>query len=233
MLVTDACGSKTLDAHEKTMAALKETGEVLAVSTAEVLAAMKNMGVNKARVESFSDGVFAFAITLLVLGIQVPDLKSVDDRQLRERLLQALQQLLPYVTSFATIGIIWLNHRAMFDEVESVDHPVLVLNLLLLFVISFIPFPTAVLSRYGALPSSAFLYGSVLTMLAVTFSLLHFYIAKKGLCRKEILNDRSRWNWRRNLVGLVTYPGATVISLHHPRAGDDLLPLGWILPAAK
>src|SRR5215469_9509381 len=100
------------------MAAHKETGEVLPVSTAEVLAAMKNMGMNKARVESFSDGVFAFAITLLVLGIQVPDLKSVDDRQLRERLLQAMQQLLPYVTSFATIGIIWLNHHAMFDEVE-------------------------------------------------------------------------------------------------------------------
>ena len=219
MLVNDACGSKTLDAHEKTMAALKETGEVLAVSTAEVLAAMKNMGMNKARVESFSDGVFAFAITLRVLGMQVPDLKSIDDRQLRERLLQALQQLLPYVTSFATIGIIWLNHHAMFDEVESVDHPVLVLNLLLLFVISFIPFPTAVLSRYGALPSNTFLYGSVLTMLAMTFSLLHFYIAKKGLRRKEILNDRSRWNWRRNLVGLVTYPGATVISLPHPRAG--------------
>ena len=219
MLVNDACGSKTLDAHEKTMAALKETGEVLAVSTAEVLAAMKNMGMNKARVESFSDGVFAFAITLRVLGMQVPDLKSIDDRQLRERLLQALQQLLPYVTSFATIGIIWLNHRAMFDEVESVEHPVLVINLLLLFVISFIPFPTAVLSRYGALPSNTFLYGSVLTMLAMTFSPLHFYIAKRGFRRKEMLNDRSRWNWRRNLVGLVTYPGATVISLPHPRAG--------------
>lgn len=175
--------------------------------------------MNKARVESFSDGVFAFAITLLVLGIQVPDLKSVDDRQLRERLLQALPQLLPYITSFATIGIIWVNHHAMFDEVESVDHPVLVLNLLLLLVVSFIPFPTAVLSRYGALPSSAFLYGCVLTMLGMTFSLLHFYIAKKGLRRKEMLNYGSRWYWPRNLVGVVTYPGATVISLHHPQAG--------------
>src|SRR5215472_11916922 len=128
--------------------------------------------MNKARLESFSDGVFAFAITLLVLGVQVPELNTVDDQQLREGLLQALQQLLPYVTSFATIGIIWLNHHAMFHAVERVDHPVLVLNLLLLFVISFIPFPTAVPSRYGALPSSTFLYGSVLTMLAMTFSLL-------------------------------------------------------------
>ena len=175
--------------------------------------------MNKARVESFSDGVFAFAITLLVLGIQVPELKSIDDRHLREGLLQALPQLLPYVISFANIGIIWLNHHAMFDEIESVDHPVLVLNLLLLLVISFIPFPTAVLGRYGALPSSAFLYGCVLTMLGMTFSLLHFYIAKKGLRRKELLNGGSRWNWLRNLVGVVSYSGATVISLHHPQAG--------------
>ncbi len=57
-------------------------------------------------------GVFAFAITLLVLGIQLPELTRIDDRQLREGLLHALQQLLPYVTSFATIGIIWLNHHA-------------------------------------------------------------------------------------------------------------------------
>jgi uncharacterized membrane protein len=189
--------------------------------------------MNKTRVESFSDGGFAFAITLLVLGIQVPELKGIDDRQLREGLLQALQQLLPYVTSFATIGIIWLNHHAMFHAVERVDHPVLVLNLLLLLVISFIPFPTAVLGRYGALASSAFLYGCVLTMLGITFSLLSFYIAKKGLRRKEMLIEGSRWNRLRNLVGVVTYPGATLISLHHPRVGVAiyfLLAAFYLLP---
>jgi len=111
--------------------------------------------VNKARVESFSDGVFAFAITLLVLGFQVPSLDSASDPLLRKALLAQLPQLVPYVTSFATIGIIWLNHHTMFHEVEHVERGTLILNLLLLLVVSFIPYPTAVLGRYGALPTSA------------------------------------------------------------------------------
>jgi uncharacterized membrane protein len=74
--------------------------------------------MNKGRVESFSDGVFAFAITLLVLGVQVPDLKTGSDQEMREGLIRSLPQLVPYVTSFATIGIIWLNHHAMFHSVE-------------------------------------------------------------------------------------------------------------------
>ena len=192
--------------------------------------------MNKARLESFSDGVFAFAITLLVLGIQVPELKSIDDQQLREGLLQALQQLLPYVTSFATIGIIWLNHHAMFHAVERVDHPVLVFNLLLLLVVSFIPFPTAVLGRYGPLPSSAFLYGCVLTMLGCTFSLLSFYIDKRGLRRKDMLVEGPRGNWPRNLVGAVSYPGTTVISLRYPRVGVAiyfLLAAFYLLPSSS
>src|ERR1035438_10339815 len=91
--------------------------------------------MNKARLEAFSDGVFGFAITLLVLGVQVPSLRTVNDAELRVALLQALSQLVPYVTSFATIGIIWLNHHAMFDSVERVEHRTLMLNLLLLLVV--------------------------------------------------------------------------------------------------
>ena len=112
--------------------------------------------MNKARVESLSDGVFAFAITLLVLGIPIPNLMRVDDQELRSGLIEALHQLVPYITSFVTIGIIWLNHHAMFHGVERVDHPTLILNLLLLLVVSFVPFPTAELGRYGALLSGAF-----------------------------------------------------------------------------
>jgi uncharacterized membrane protein len=113
--------------------------------------------MNKARVESFSDGVFAFAITLLVLGIPVPDIRSGDDALLTSALLHSIPMLVPYVTSFATIGIIWLNHHAMFHEVEEVSHTTLTLNLLLLLVVAFIPYPTGVIGRYGALRSAVVL----------------------------------------------------------------------------
>jgi TMEM175 potassium channel family protein len=188
--------------------------------------------MNKARVESFSDGVFAIAITLLILGIPIPNLTRIEDEQLRSGLINALHELIPYITSFATIGIIWLNHHAMFHAVERVDHPTLVINLLLLLVVSFIPFPTAVLGRYGALPSSAFLYGCVLTMLGIAYSMLSSHILKSGLSRKEV-RERSHWPRLRNVLGTATYATATMLSLRFPRAGVTiyfLLAVFYFLP---
>jgi uncharacterized membrane protein len=156
--------------------------------------------MNKARLEAFSDGVFGFAITLLVLGVQVPSLRTVSDPELRVALIQALSQLVPYLTSFATIGIIWLNHHAMFAPVERVEDRTLMLNLLLLLVVTFIPYPTAVLSRYGALPSSAFLYGCTLTALSLTYSVLWGHIARKGLSSVRRNPKQARTRFRRNLA---------------------------------
>jgi uncharacterized membrane protein len=174
--------------------------------------------MNKARAESFSDGVFAFAITLLVLGIQIPDLKTGSNQELREALIRALPQLVPYVTSFATIGIIWLNHHAMFHGVERVEHTTLTLNLILLLVVAFIPYPTAVLSRYGALPTSAFLYGAVLSLLGITYSLLWWHIVRRRLNPSVSDKADTRRKIRRNLMGPVVYSAATLVALRYPRA---------------
>jgi len=173
--------------------------------------------MNKARAESFSDGVFAFAITLLVLSIQVPEIKTGSNEELRKALLSCLPQLVPYVTSFATIGIIWLNHHAMFHGVERVEHTTLTLNLLLLLVVAFIPYPTAVLSRYGALPASAFLYGAVLTLLGIAYSALWLHIVRRRLTsslRDEAEARRKIW---RNLTGPLIYCAATLVALRYPK----------------
>ena len=190
--------------------------------------------MKKARLESFSDGVFAFAITLLVLGVQVPELKTANDHELRFALLHAISQLLPYVTSFATIGIIWLNHHAMFHKVESVEHTTLTLNLLLLLVVAFIPYPTAVLSRYGALPSAAFLYGCVLTLLGLSYSLLWRHITRRRLSiafQDEAASRAAIW---RNWIGSLGYPFATLIALRYPRVSIliyFLLAVFYFIPA--
>jgi uncharacterized membrane protein len=192
--------------------------------------------MNKARLEAFSDGVFGFAITLLVLGVQVPSLGTVNDAELRVALLQALSQLVPYVTSFATIGIIWLNHHAMFDSVERVEHRTLMLNLLLLLVVTFIPYPTAVLSRYGALPSSTFLYGCTLTALGFTYSLLWRHISSKGLTSIRTDAKQVRTRFRRNLVGAVAYPAATVTALRFPRVSVIIyfmVAVFYLVPAGR
>jgi uncharacterized membrane protein len=192
--------------------------------------------MNKARLEAFSDGVFGFAITLLVLGVQVPSLRTVTDAELRVALLQALSQLVPYVTSFATIGIIWLNHHAMFDSVERVEHRTLMLNLLLLLVVTFIPYPTAVLSRYGALPSSTFLYGCALTALSFAYSLLWMHISGKGLSSVRTDPKQARARFRRNLVGALAYPAATFAALRFPRVSVMvyfIVAVFYLVPAGR
>jgi uncharacterized membrane protein len=189
--------------------------------------------MNKARVESFSDGVFAIAITLLVLGFQVPSLNSASDLLLRKALLAQLPEVIPYITTFATIGIIWLNHHTMFHEVEYVERGTLILNLLLLLVVSFIPYPTAVLGRYGPLRSSAVLYGAALSMLGVSYTLLGRHIAHRKLSRHREDSQTLRAKTYRNLIGTFAYPAGTIIAFFSPKTAVVIflaLALFYFLP---
>src|SRR5919197_1085989 len=102
--------------------------------------------MSKARLEAFSDGVFAIAITLLVLEIKVPPADS--GRSLARGLLELWPSYAGFPVSFITVGIIWVNHHAVFATVQRVDRMLLFKNLLLLLTVSFIPFPTAVMAEY-------------------------------------------------------------------------------------
>jgi len=102
--------------------------------------------MSKGRVEAFSDGVFAVAITILVFNLQVPaDLRP-------GTLWHALGALWPsyaaYVASFLTIGVMWMNHHNVFRRIRAVDRNLQLLNLLLLLAVVFVPFPTALLGRF-------------------------------------------------------------------------------------
>src|SRR5579859_164154 len=104
------------------------------------------------RLEAFSDGVIAVAITLLVLNIKIPEVPSpdklLDERHLRDFLLNQWPILFAFVTSFLTIGIMWLNHHRVFKHIKRTDTGLLMLNLLLLLTIVFVPVPTALVAPY-------------------------------------------------------------------------------------
>jgi len=131
--------------------------------------------MGKGRFEAFSDGVFAIAITVLVLEIHLPDADTLNDGQMQHYLIHLWPQLVTYVTSFATIGIIWLNHHSTFVHVQSLDHVTLSLNLVLLLTVYFVPFPTALVAKCGALPSSTALYGATLTAMGLSYGALWYY----------------------------------------------------------
>jgi uncharacterized membrane protein len=133
------------------------------------------------RLEAFSDGVFAVAITLLVLNI-----KPLSDRALAkggvdfwQELGRQLPTLLAFVTSFATIGIMWINHHRLFNRIKRTDTGLMLFNLLLLLVIVFIPYPTELVAQQYALNpamhEAALLYSGTNVILAICFNLLWRY----------------------------------------------------------
>ena len=137
------------------------------------------------RIEAFSDGVFAVAITLLILNIQAPTTPDLlTDSALLDFFHRQWPTLLAFITSFATIGIMWINHHRLFTHIKRTDNNLLVLNLLLLLVIIFIPFPTALLAQqYAMHPDmhyAAILYSGTNVLLAIAFNLLWRYASYKN-----------------------------------------------------
>jgi uncharacterized membrane protein len=119
------------------------------------------------RLEAFSDGVFAIAITLLVLEIHVPEPGSGES--LGHELLAQWPSYAAFVVSFLTIGIIWINHHAMVRRLRRADHSILIWNLLLLMTVSALPFTTALMATYlkessGESLAAAVFSGSFLLM---------------------------------------------------------------------
>jgi len=134
------------------------------------------------RLEAFSDGVFAVAITLLVLNIKISGLdplgKPLDDKYLWPMLRDALPSLAAYVTSFATIGIMWINHHRLFVHIKRTNTVLLLITLLLLLIIVFIPVPTALLSEYLVKldqHAAAIIYCATFLLMACCFYLLWRY----------------------------------------------------------
>src|SRR5258705_1411176 len=125
------------------------------------------------RLEAFSDGVFAIAITLLILEIRVPAAR-VAEVGLQDALVEEWPSYIAFVLSFAVIGIMWANHHNIFCYIGRTSHNLLLLNLGLLFCVVFLPFPTAILAEY--LPSreyrtiAAVIYAATLTVTANNFN---------------------------------------------------------------
>ena len=168
------------------------------------------------RLEAFSDGVFAIAITLLVLEIKVPPGES-----LGLGLLHLWPSYLAYAISFIVIGAIWINHHAMFDWIVRADHKLLLLNTLHMMFIAFLPFPTAVLAeafhaRAGQNIATAF-YAGTLTIIGVLVTAMWWYAAS----HRELLNDgispeQAKAIGRRFLVGPTGYGLATILAFVNP-----------------
>src|SRR5918993_840126 len=168
------------------------------------------------RIEAFSDGVFAIAITLLVIEIGVPHVED-EGTPLSGALVEQWPSYLGYIISFLQIGVIWANHHNRFRFIARSDHGLLFLNILFLMCVAFIPFPTALLAEYlqGTERTTAgAVYAGTLAVTAIFFTLLWLYAADNyRLVDRSLDPYLLRAMTRRYLAGTLVYLFAFVLSL--------------------
>ncbi|MGH2852069.1 MAG: TMEM175 family protein [Solirubrobacteraceae bacterium] len=162
------------------------------------------------RLEAFSDGVFAVAITLLVLDLHVTG------EPLSHALGHAWPFYVTYVVSFLTIGIIWMNHHAQFDRIARADRTLMVLNLLLLMFVTLIPFPTGLLATHlnnpGDRAVAAAVYAATLLAMSIAFFSTYLWAAHRRLFGDWIADRHVGYLLRRNGAGLSVYAAAIGIA---------------------
>lgn len=170
-----------------------------------------------ARVEAFSDGVFAIAITLLVLEIKVPSHEEVAVRGLAQSLVALWPSYLAFLTTFVTILVIWVHHHWVFALIRRNDHPFLYWNGLLLLFVTFMPFPTALLAEYLLHPEAkvaANLYTGTFLAISLAFAALWRHASKRLLSSNASIakKDEAAQITRQYRYGPPLYFGAFGVS---------------------
>jgi len=187
-----------------------------------------------ARIEAFSDGVFAIAITLLVLELKVPPVASVHSvSDLWNGLFHLWPSYFAFTLSFGILLVSWVNHHYLFNILDKSSRPFLYANGFLLFTITFMPFPTALLAEYISTdyekPAIAFYcFGGVVNSIGWNL-LLHTLNKPQKLIRSEVSINLVNSIKRSTQFGFIIYSFATIISFWLPITALIINLLLWIV----
>jgi uncharacterized membrane protein len=176
-------------------------------------------GFTAGRVEAFSDAVLAIAITLLVLQL-VPESGR---GSLAHRLGDQWPVYVAYLLSFLNIGIVWLNHHSIFSRLRSVDHGLVLLNLLLLLIVSVLPFPTTVLGDalqggdFADQRTAALLYAGNFLFASAAFCALWLWASRgRRLIRDEMCDEAIRLRTSRMVIAVPAFSIPFVVAIWSP-----------------
>ncbi len=146
------------------------------------------------RLLAFSDGLFAIAMTLLVVGIEVPDLSDTDSvHELAEALNDDLGSFISFFISFVVIGRYWVAHHAFIARLAAIDTSLIGLNLVYLMFIAFLPFPTGLLGNFFENPLSIAIYAVAVGAVSGMEVVLFRQARRDGLLERETPDDVYRW----------------------------------------
>jgi uncharacterized membrane protein len=152
------------------------------------------------RVLAFSDGVFAIAMTLLIVGIAVPALEDADSvGELAESLGDLVPEFVSFFVSFAVIGRYWAAHHAFFAQLQAIDGRLLGLNLVYLMFVAFLPFPTALLGDYFENPLSVAVYATAVAVVSGLEVVLYDHAHRRRLMRRQMPEEVYVWGRLQSL----------------------------------
>jgi uncharacterized membrane protein len=184
------------------------------------------------RVEAFSDGVFAIAITLLILEIKVPHFPGgATNAQVLRALVALWPSYVAFLLSFFAILIMWINHHGLFRLIHRVDSPFLYANGAMLLLVTFVPFPTALLAAYLGQPgehAATAAYCGTFVLVSIAFNAFWEVatgrgLLKRGVSEKHVAKIRNAYRF-----GFVVYVAAALLALWRPVVGLGLCLSLWI-----
>ena len=175
--------------------------------------------MSTSRLETFADGVFAIAATLLILNVDAQ--VSEGSGAVGHRLLAIWPSYIAYAVSFVTIGIIWSNHHTVMAQLGRVDRTFMMQNVLLLMCVAFLPFPTRLVAEHirdrHDLQPAALAYGATMTVMALCYITLWLYAARNRRLLREDSDPRTVAGITRSyLPGTPLYLSATLLALASP-----------------
>jgi len=158
--------------------------------------------IRLSRIESFSDGVIAIIITLMMFSIKIPVIDSTTDSEvIWDKLYPMFPAIIAYLLSFVMIGVMWVNHHQFLHQLKHADRKLLWFNLHLLFWMSLLPIPTNLLGQNYHRPEITALYGFVMFMCAVSFLIMREYVNSNHTLFIDNLSLELRKKQRRKLIG--------------------------------
>lgn len=179
------------------------------------------------RLISLSDGVFAFAMTLLIVSVEVPQMSDAAARDhLYRDVFDLWPQVLSYVIGFLVIGFLWSSHRRIFARVRDYDDTLTRFNIVLLMLVAFLPFPTGVLGEYGNLAFPAIFYSLILAATEVIFILILDHLDRN---RSLLTRKGAEFYFARVKTRHLVTAGIFLISIPITLVAPGFGQLSWIL----
>jgi uncharacterized membrane protein len=176
----------------------------------------------------FSDAVFAIAITLLALEIRLPVTSGpLTDAQLLQGLWTIWPKYLGYIVSFLVIGVFWMGHHRRFQFIECYDRTLILLNIFLLMVVAFVPFPTSIISQYGNQTATIFYALTITAMGLLSVAIWQYASHHNRLVSPQITQQQRRRETLRTLV----VPSIFALSVGISFINADLAKISWVLIA--